>query len=208
MTSDSDCYSDQVAHLNVAYFTRVFTVLGLFERAIRESIPHDLVIKIKSGQEAVSPGSRNYDVWRSRFAREVASHEAKLILAFLYAHEMFFSKNQKHFFDDFSHLIGPERIDQVREVFPKVDQTTICAIMQGAVSTSTICNRLDDLIDVGLIDRNKVKAPHPKYLRITAKGIAVMERASVEGMEVLSHLFAPPPVGRERSQRIAEEARR
>ena len=192
MSQEREQSAECVAQIKVEFISRMIGGLGKYQRAIRESIPLDFEVPVRAPKGILAPGDRHYGEARKRFTHDTCSFSSMLTLLFLYQYELYLSRDFRLFFETYKDHLGIERMEQIEEAFPEIDQTTICDILDF-VSKSTIANRLSDLSKIGLIAQKARKRPFRKFTRISDKGLDAVEKATDECLRQFAPLFIGVP---------------
>ena len=186
----------------VEYLSQHARSNGAFESRIAEQIPPNLILKERSTGTEVGPGLKGYSICLEKFASDVSDSKARTILTFLYQFDAYLKRDLGLFARMYQHLFDGtgqrERWTAVAYNFPKINQTTLAVILD-VMSETIIGYRLEDLERIGLVERSRVKPPHPRHVCITHKGIGVIEAAIKDGIgfltPVLKAMDEPQPAG-------------
>src|SRR3954452_17450546 len=153
----------QDAILVVEYLHRLMATMGVLQERIAERVPNNLIIKDRTTNpiQLVYPGQSGYESVKSRFTREVSSTQAVVILAFLYSYEKYLRTDKQLFEKECARHFcnGPRKWERVLYNFPRLDQTALATIL-NMISETIIIYHLEDLSNVGFVERSIFPPPH------------------------------------------------
>jgi len=173
----------------VEYLTRLALARSAFCKRIVERIPHDITIRDRNSNCDVRHGEKKYNFVHDRFSAEVSDEHSCNILTFLYQVERYFKDDIELFAHYYKSFFDEMKWNSLVYNFPRLNQSEIADIMD--LSETTIGTRLDHLDRIGIVERARLKPPHPRHARITAAGIEVVEAAIYDGISHLAPLLGP-----------------
>jgi hypothetical protein len=176
---------------SVDFLGRLFSAESALETEILASVPDGISLKARAGRSfLVTPDDNGYAHILRQFRQAVSDERSRVILAFLYGFEKYLSKDINIFSENYGPYFSsrPDKWKAVLYHFPRIDQTALSIILEPIPST-ILAYRLEGLESIGLVDRGTSRPPMPRHVRISSKGVFVVEAAVQKAMTLLSPIF-------------------